>query len=444
MKKIYIVDDHEEISDLLKKVLEKENYNTTAFYDAYSVIEAVKADCPDLVLLDIQMPNMDGVEVLKNIKKLHSNIKVIIMTAYAEKQKSNFFFENGAVDFISKPFKLKDIRNIVSNVLSGKKMNNKEFLKEKGKVIGESAAIKKCINKALKLSNSDAPIMILGESGTGKEVLVDYIHYNSIRKHNGLIKINCAAIPCELLESELFGYDKGAFTGASVGKIGKIEAANEGTLFLDEICELDIKLQTKLLRILEYKTFERLGGNKQIESDFRIVCATNKDILKEVEEGRFREDLFYRINTFNINVPSLRERRDDIPLLVQHFIQLFRRDYVTIVKHVSDEVMDLLMKHNWPGNIRELKNVVQRMISIAREEVILREDLPSYLLTPKIESVCSRQICKYKMLTIEEVERHHIKSTLQNVNGDKKDAIKILGISEKTLYNKIKKYNMKL
>lgn len=440
MKKIYIVDDHKEICDLLEKVFRKENFDAVAFYHVNSLIEALKEDCPDIVLLDVQMPDIDGLEALKIIKTMHPKLKVVIMTAYAEKQKSKFFLENGAIDFISKPFKLKDIRVVISKVLSEKNLLDRKFFEEKVDLIGESEKIKKCVDKALKLSNSDAPILILGESGTGKEGIVDFIHYNSVRKHSKLVKINCAAIPVELLESELFGYEKGAFTGASTVKLGKIEEAHEGTLFLDEIGEMDIKLQTKLLRVLEYKNFERLGGNKQIYSDFRIICATNRDIMKQVDNNDFREDLFYRINTFNIKLPPLRERREDIPLLVKHFIELFREEYVTSVKKISKDALKALEEYHWPGNIRELKNVVQRMISIASEEEITLEDVPSNVLMNKK----GQTITENQLLSIEEIEKQHIIKVLKKVNGNKKEAINILDISEKTLYNKIQKYSIEL
>ena len=270
MSRVFIVDDHKEITDLLQKVLKKENIDTVAFYDAHSVIEALKEDCPDAILLDVQMPKIDGVEVLKAAKSMHPGVPVIIMTAYAEKYKSDFFFKNGAIDFISKPFKLKDIRKVILRALDKDNSTGRKFITENIEIVGASSKLQKCVDRALKLSNSDAPILITGESGTGKELIVDFIHYNSIRKHNKLIKINCAAIPSALLESELFGYEKGAFTGAVSFKKGKLEEANDGTLFLDEISELDEKLQTKLLRALEYKTFERLGGNKQLFSDFRL------------------------------------------------------------------------------------------------------------------------------------------------------------------------------
>lgn len=441
MKKVFIVDDHREITDLLQKVLKKENIDTKAFYDAYSIIEALKEDCPDVILLDVQIPNMDGVEVLKIVNRMYPEIKVVIMTAYAEKHKSEFFFQNGAIDFISKPFKLKDIRKVIFRALERDNSSDKKPGTERIKILGESPKLKNCMDKALKLSNSDAPILISGESGTGKELIVDFIHYNSIRKHNKLIKINCAAIPGELLESELFGYEKGAFTGAINAKRGKLEEASDGTLFLDEISELDEKLQTKLLRVLEYKTFERLGGNTQLFSDFRLLCASNKNIIKEVRKGNFREDLFYRINTFNIFLPSLRDRKEDISILSNYFIEQFRNDYVTCVKKLDKEALEVLTRYDWPGNVRELRNVIQRIISISNKEEITKDDIFFHLSLSDEENK-SRSCNNGKMISLEELEKQHIVYVLREVAGNKDRAIDILGISKKTLYNKIRKYGI--
>ncbi len=444
MSKVFIVDDHKEITDLLQRVLKKENIEADTFYDAYSVIEALKKELPDVILLDVQMPNMDGIEIMKIVKEMYPGIKIIIMTAYAERYKSEFFLQNGAIDFISKPFKLKDIRKVIFRVLDRDNFADNNLEAESVKIVGESSKLRVCIDRALKLSNSDAPILIIGESGTGKELIVDFIHYNSIRKHNKLIKINCAAIPGELLESELFGYEKGAFTGAVAFKRGKIEEASEGTLFLDEISELDEKLQTKLLRVLEYKTFERLGGNKQIFSDFRLICASNKDITQEVKKGNFREDLFYRINTFNIYLPSLRERKEDIPILVNYFIEQFREDYVTCVKKLDREAIEALTRHHWPGNIRELKNVIQRIISISNNEEIKKEDISFYLSLTEGKNEDNRCTYNQDMLSLEELEKQHILYVLKEVSGNKDRAIDILGISKKTLYNKIRKYSIEI
>lgn len=442
MSKVFIVDDHKEITDLLQRVLRKENIEADTFYDAYSVIEALKKALPEVILLDVQMPNIDGIEIMKIVRKRYPEVKIIIMTAYAERYKSEFFLQNGAIDFISKPFKLKDIRKVIFRVLDRDNSSHNNLEAESVRIVGESPKLKDCMDRALKLSNSDAPILISGESGTGKELIVDFIHYNSIRKHNKLIKINCAAIPGELLESELFGYEKGAFTGAVTFKRGKLEEASEGTLFLDEISELDEKLQTKLLRVLEYKTFERLGSNKQVFSDFRLLCASNKEIAQEVNKGNFREDLFYRINTFNIYVPSLRERKEDIPILINYFIEQFRKDYVTRVKKLNGDAIEILTRHNWPGNIRELKNVIQRIISISNNEEITKEDISFYLSLNDKKNEDSRYVHNQDMLSLEELEKQHILYVLTEVKGNKDKAVDILGISKKTLYNKIRKYNI--
>ncbi len=435
-KKIYVVDDQIEITDLLVRVLNKESYETQGFYNASEVIEQIKEEIPNLILLDVQMPKIDGFEALRLIKKINPNIPIIIMTAYADKGKSNYFLENGALDFVSKPIKLKDIRRIVKEALTKQVSDNKSGGKYNA-IIGSSDKIKQCLNLALKLSNSESPILVTGESGTGKELIVDFIHYNSVRKNKNLIKINCAAIPSELLESELFGYEKGAFTGANTSKPGKIEEANGGTLFLDEICEMDLKLQAKLLRILESKSYERLGSNLTLKSDFRIICATNKDVEREVKEGRFRKDLYYRINTFTIELPPLRERKEDTPQLVYHFINMFKEEYLTISNKISEEVISTLLKYEWPGNIRELKNVVERMISVATDEIIGLEDVPKQILD-KLSDEC-HQIEGVK--TLEDIEKEYIIKILCNIEN-KKEASQILGISERTLYNKIKKYKI--
>ena len=440
MKKIYIVDDQKEIADLLERVLIKENYDVKAFYDASSSIAAIEEACPDLVLLDVQMPGMDGMEALRILQKRVPAVRVIVMTAYAEMENAQYFLRNGAIDFIAKPFKLNDIRTVIAQVLSKEGLCHEDIIKKRGKIIGNSPEIRKNIDLALKVTNSDAPVLAVGESGTGKEMMVDFIHYNSIRKHSPLIKINCAAIPAELIESELFGYEKGAFTGAVISKMGKVEEAHMGTLFLDEICELDKSLQTKLLRILEYKTIERLGSNKPIHSDFRLICATNLNIEEEVWEGRFREDLYYRINTFTIELSPLRNRKEDIPSLIYHFIDLFRVDYVTPVKGIAAEALQIFINYPWPGNIRELKNVIQRVISTTTGAEITINDLPPYILS--LERTRGKEpmdIMKYDC-TLDELERNYILDILKKTNQNKKVAAGILGITEKTLYNKLQKY----
>ena len=439
MRKIAIVDDQVEICEILERTFRKSDYNVTYFTQGEVAINWISENNPDVVLLDIQMPDMDGIEVLDKIKAFNEKTKVIVMTAYPETDKIYSILDKGLCDFIAKPFKLNDIKNLVNRVLRDEKSfkNNSDNIE----IVGRSEKMVKILKGALKISNSDASVLITGESGTGKEKMVDFIHNNSIRKYNELVKINCAAIPDHLLESELFGYEKGAFTGALLSKKGKVEEADGGTLFLDEVCEMNEKLQTKLLRILEYKTFERLGSNKTISSDFRLICATNKEILKEVKIGNFREDLYYRISTFKIPLPPLRERREDIELLAYKFLDMLGKDYLTSVKGISKDVLDVFKNYNWPGNVRELRNVMELALSVCVTDEITLSDLPYYLIDIAKEK---KSLRNDETLSLEEIEEKHILKVLTETEGNKKLASKILGVSEKTLYNKINKYNIQM
>lgn len=442
MKTIYIIDDQIETTEIIKKVLVKENFDAVSFNSAITALEAIKQNTPDLVLLDVQMPEMDGFEALKTIKNINESIKVIVITAYAGIEKSTLFLENGALDFIAKPFSLKDLRTIIAKVFSDGEATDVGMKNKRVNIVGESTQIVSCIDTAYKLSNTDVSILIKGENGTGKELLADFIHYNSLRRYNNFIKINCAAIPHELLESELFGYEKGAFTGASGNKTGKIEQADKGTLFLDEICELDKNLQSKLLRVLEYKCFERLGGNKIIEADFRLICATNKNILEEVKVGNFREDLYYRINTVTINIPPLRERKGDIELIANYYVSQYKKEYLTAVSSISDDAMIKLKAYAWPGNIRELKNLIHRLISLVPNNEIAASDLPENMTHACVEESIQGDLSSE--LNLENMEREYIIKALKMTEGNKKKSSGLLGISEKTLYNKIEKYKIEL
>lgn len=445
MKKIFIIDDSKPTVNLLKKNLKNDNYDVEAFYDAESAIEKMKNNLPDLVIMDLEMPKMDGAEALKVIKNIHPDIKVVIMTAYADIEKTHYFFDEGVVDFIAKPFSLNKIKNVMNQVFSKrtiKDLTYEEFLDKRLNYIGESKATKDCIDKALKVSNSDLPILILGENGTGKEMLADFIHYNSIRKYNNMIKVNCAAIPRELAENEFFGHEKGAFTGAINTRPGKIELSDTGTLFLDEIGDLDLNIQTKLLRILEYKRFERLGGKETIYSDFRLICATNKDLKEEVKKGRFREDLYYRINAIKLYIPPLRERIEDIEVLVKHFIKKYREKYMTIAKEISYDTLQILKEYEWSGNIRELKNVVETMVSLTPHEKIQVENIPRYIHSTKDKN--KDLFIGSSIVTLEELEKKYMIYSLKKTGINKKETARLLGISEKTLYNKIHKYKINL
>lgn len=445
MKKIFIIDDSKPTVNLLKKNLKNDHYDVEAFYDAESAIEKMKKDSPDLIIMDFEMPKMDGAEAFKIIKSIYPDMKVVIMTAYADIEKTHYFLDEGVVDFIAKPFSLNKIKNVLGQVFQKKTIKDltyEEFLDKRLNYIGESKATKDCIDKALKVSNSDLPILILGENGTGKEMLADFIHYNSIRKYNNMIKVNCAAIPRELAENEFFGHEKGAFTGAINTRPGKVELSDTGTLFLDEIGDLDLNIQTKLLRILEYKKFERLGGKETIHSDFRLICATNKDLEEEVKKGRFREDLYYRINAIKLYIPPLRERIEDIEVLVKHFIKKYREKYMTIANKISRDALLILKEYEWSGNIRELKNVVETMVSLTPNEQIQVENIPRFIYNTKDEN--EDLFIGNSIVTLEELEKKYIIYCLKKTGINKKETARLLGISEKTLYNKIHKYKIRL
>lgn len=445
MEKIFVIDDLELTTSLLQRILENEGYEVLTFSDAKSAIKKIEKNCPELVIMDIEMPKMNGLEALKIMKDIDSGLKVVMMTAYADMEKIQYFFENGALDFIAKPFSLDGIKNVISHVLKAETINdisNRDLLDKRLNFVGQSRAIKDCVDRALKVSNSNLPILLLGENGTGKEMFADFIHYNSIRKYNNIIKVNCAAIPRELAENEFFGHEKGAFTGANDTRPGKLELADKGTLFLDEIGDLDLNLQTKLLRAIEYKYFERIGGQRTIYSDFKLICATNKNLAQEVEKGRFREDLYYRINTITLNIPPLRERKEDIKPLVDHFIKKYGQEYMVVAKDISPEALVVLKNYDWSGNIRELKNAVQTMVTLTPNEVIGVENLPKYIYSEAIENNDLYE--NQSNLTLMEMEKRYITKVLNEKAGDKKQAAETLGISERTMYYKIKKHSIEI
>ncbi|WP_051273209.1 sigma-54-dependent transcriptional regulator [Desulfotruncus alcoholivorax] len=442
LKKIFIIDDSQSTLVLLQKIIKSQGYEVEIFSDAGPAIERMKEDRPDLVIMDVAMPKMDGVEAMEIIKNLFADMKIVIMTAFADSEKNHYFLEKGAVDFIAKPFSVKNIHTILNEALNPDKqgLHQKTILDKRLNIIGQSKAIKECFDMALKVCNTNLPILITGENGTGKEMLADFIHYNSIRRYNHIIKINCSAVPKDLAENEFFGHEKGAFTGAGETVVGKLEQAHMGTLFLDEIGEIDMSLQKKLLRVLEYKSFERLGGNKTVYSDFRLICATNRDLTEEVAAGRIREDLYYRVNTVLITVPPLRDRKEDIEALVMYFIRKYQEEYMVVAENISPEAMDILQKYSWPGNVRELKNVVHSMVSLATREVIGVENVPDHIRAAvKLDNGRRGADCE---LTLDELEKNHILNVIQKTGGNKSKAAAILGISVKTLYNKLHRYGV--
>lgn len=448
-KKILIVDDDEAHRLMLKANLSKEGYQLSEAGDGLSAVQAVREGFFDLILMDIRMPKLSGIEALKEIKAISPSIPVLLITAFAELQTAIEAVKLGAEDYIQKPIDAAKLKVTIANLLelNALKQEN-ELLKERlgrifspSEIIGKSPKMQELYRNIAMIAPTDATVLIQGESGTGKELIADLIHENSTRANAPLIKVNCTALPDTLLESELFGYERGAFTGAYQRKQGRFELADGGSIFLDEIGDMNPSVQAKLLRVLQEQQFERLGGTKTITVDVRIIAATNKDLEVEVREENFRDDLFYRLNVVPITVPPLRERKEDIPLLAEHFLKYYAEKNHRPVKGLLPRALDLLMRYDWPGNVRELENAMERAVIIARTEQLTPADLPlsiqalaDDLQTPETGVMPGR--------TIKEVERDLIIKTLEQTGGNRTRSAKILGITRKTLQNKLKEYQI--
>lgn len=441
---ILVVDDEENIRDALVKILHKEGYNTLAAAEGKEALGILREKDVNLVLTDLKMPVMDGLELLTACKMIKPTVEVILITAYGTIEKAVTAIKDGAYDFIVKPFKRRAIIEVIDRAIAMQILNVQdklvreklleEFQKE-GDIIGNSEVIRKIIRLAKQVAPSQATVLIQGESGVGKEVIASLIHNLSPRKSKAFIKVCCAALPDTLLESELFGYEPGAFTGAVAQKQGRFELANEGTLFLDEIAEISPLLQVKLLRVLQKGEFERLGGTKTIKCNVRILAATNANLAKKVEGKQFREDLFYRLNVISFTIPSLRDRKEDIPLLVNHFLELYRKKNNKEVNGISMDAMELLMNYSWPGNVRELENAIERAVVLIKEKVILPQDLPETVHKENIYEG-ERELTIPIGTTLKEVEKRVILETLRRTKGDKEATAKLLGIGTRTIYRK--------
>lgn len=445
--KVWILDDNKSFCDLLSKFLKEKGYESFPFYDPFDLLKELEKDSPDFVLLDLKLPKINGIDVLRKIKDKDENIKVIVITAFGSIENAIEAIKNGAYYFLSKPFEMEEVIILMQKAIEEDKLKRENIElrkkleeKEEIEIIGESKGIKEAIFLAKKVAPMDTTVLLIGESGTGKELIARMIHKESKRRGN-FVAINCAAIPKELLENELFGSEKGAFTGAYARKIGKFEIANEGTLFLDEIAELDFDLQAKLLRAIEFKEIERLGGVKPIKVNVRIITATNKDLKKLTYEGKFREDLYYRISSFPIYLPPLRERGEDIMILANYFLEKFKKKFNKNKLYFSEEVKKFFLEYSWPGNVRELENAVERASILAEDEITLKHlQFKEIFLPSKEIPIISKKGPLKEVVEeiVREVEKYLIEEALKEANGDKKKAAKILGISRKTLYQKIK------
>ncbi len=447
---ILIVDDEILTLNNLKKALEKEDYEVLVTNSGETALEMFEKYKPQLVLLDLMLPGISGIEVLKRIKEIERETIVIMMSAYEILEKAVESMKLGAYDYLLKPFKISDLKNAIRRALETLSLRIRvlEHLESEkgryyfGKIIAESKKMKDVIGMAKRVAASEKTTVLLqGESGTGKELLAKAIHYHSPRAEKPIIEINCAAIPENLLESELFGYEAGAFTDAKKRKIGIFERGDEGTMFFDEIGDMSLNLQAKLLRVLEEGTFTRLGGTQQIKVNIRVIAATNTDLAKATERGDFRSDLFYRLNVVPISIPPLRERKEDILPLALLFIQEFNQELRRSFKGIFQEAAQAMLSYPWPGNVRELKNIIERILSLYSEEEIRFTHLPpevrNYRETPQ-NTVLEKMLPQDSFLTLEELEKRYIEKVLASTGQNKSRAAKILGIHPTSLFRKLK------
>ena len=445
-KSILVVDDDKAHRMMLKAVLSDEGYLVSEADDGTSAVRAVEEQFFDLILMDVRMTTMDGLEALKKIKQLSPGMRVLMMTAYPEVPAAVKAMKLGAIDYLTKPLDTDELRLRISKLLGQQplKVDEQELrthLMESSDFIGKSSKMQQVLNTLTLVAPTDTSVLILGESGTGKELIADTIHANSERAKQTLIKVNCATLPENLLESELFGHEKGAFTGAVSRRKGRFEAANGGTIFLDEIGEISLAVQAKLLRVLQEQQFEPLGSSKTMTVNVRIIAATNKNLEEEIQAGRFREDLFYRLNVFPILLPPLRERKDDIPLLAEHFLAHYSKKHKRRITGFNPRALDLLIRYDWKGNIRELENTVERSVILCREETITVQHLPAPIQA-LIGEHDSGDLAVETGLTLKEMEKQLILSTLKQYEENRTKTAEALGISRRSLQMKLKEYGI--
>src|SRR3989339_331363 len=453
--KVLIVDDEKLMRISLESQLKKEGYSVKSVDNALDGLKMVKSEEYDVVVTDLRLSGMSGIDFLKEIKKHNQEIIVVIMTAYGTLESAVSAIKEGAYDYIAKPFSTDELiiklqralyyKNTTAEVNRLRREIQSEF--EFSNIIGKSEAMKRVLETVKSVSDRDATVLIRGESGTGKEKIAGAIHYHSMRRNGPFIRVSCAALNREILESELFGHEKGAFTGAVKTRRGRFELANNGSIFLDDVDDIPLDMQVKLLRVLQERTFERVGGEETLSVDVRIICATKKDLLEHVKEGYFREDLFYRLNVVPINIPPLRERKEDIPLLIKCFLKKFVSQYEDALPDVSQEVLNVLLAYNWPGNVRELENVIEHAIAFSKSKGISLETLPEYLRRMDIcTDILSMDLSNKQEInlqdTLTEVERKLIQWAHQKTNGNQVKMAEILGIPRTTLRNRLNKLQL--
>jgi DNA-binding NtrC family response regulator len=440
--RILVVDDEFSVRDSLSLWFQKDGFDAQSAENGNQALEIFEAGRFDVAVVDVKMPGMDGVQLQEHLARLDPDLPVIMITAFASVDTAVRTLKLGAFDYVTKPVDPDELSHLVRRAIEQRRLRRENLqLREtidefvaSDVIVGEAPAMKKVLELAEHVAKTDATVLIRGESGTGKELIARAIHANSRRRYAPIIAVNCGGLPETLLETELFGHEKGAFTGAQYRRKGRLEMADGGTLFLDEVGSISLKTQVDLLRVLESKEFTRVGGSKPVKVDFRVICATNEDLEQAVAEGRFREDFFYRINVFLIEAPPLRARRSDIPLLANHFLERFARQMDKKITQISPEAMAVLEAYDWPGNVRELSNAIERAMVVGKGRSIRPEDLPLR---------GGPRVPPDEADSLAEVERRHVAAVLEKVDWNITRAAEALRVDRVTVYNKIKKYGLK-
>jgi len=439
-RKILIVDDELSVRQSLEGWFLEDGFSVATAEDGNAALRKMETGPFDIVIVDLKMPGMDGIELQKRVRQIDPDAAIVILTAFASVETAVEALKLGAYDYVTKPVDPDDLSHLVGHILKQKELTEANVrlreltaIGQTAPMLGESPKMKQVFSLIDSVAKTDSTVVIRGESGTGKELIARAIHERSQRRFFPIIAVNSGSLPETLLESELFGHEKGAFTGAQYRRKGKLELADGGTLFLDEIGDISSKMQIDLLRVLESRQFTRVGGNQEIASDFRLVCATNKRLEQLVEQGAFREDLYYRINVFGIEVPPLRERREDLRLLAEFFVEKSARAMGRPAKQISPEAMEMLERYRWPGNVRELENAIERAMVIGKEETIVPDDLPLQVEEKVVPVETS----------LAAMEKDHIERVLEETDGNMTRSARILGIDRATLYNKVKRYGIR-
>ncbi len=448
---ILIVDDEKRICSSLSGILEDEGYETRAVHDGHAALEVIEDQIPNLIILDLWMPGMDGLQVLEIVKQRYPNVPAVVISGHGNIETAVKAIKLGAYDFLEKPLSLEKTLIMVERALAQQRLLQENLdlrkrVERKYEMVGSSPAMQEIRERIARVAPTNGRVLISGENGTGKELIARDIHKQSLRRQKPFVEVNCAAIPQELIESELFGHEKGSFTGATARKPGKFELAHEGTLFLDEVGDMSLATQAKVLRVLQEQKFDRVGGSEVLEADFRLVAASNKNLEEEIEKGNFREDLYYRLNVVPFYVPPLRERKTDLPLLVNHFLQDFSLENGRRIKTIAPEAIKLLAQYEWPGNIRELKNVIERLVIMVSSPIIRAEHVPNSILgkrrsngalTPAAYGGTWKSLKDAKMT----FEKQYILQCLKTHAGNITKTAQTLGIERTYLHKKLRMYN---